>query len=119
MEQSVLVEAQGYAGPALYLDHDEEDQTTLRYLKKWGKPPLPLRRRYLDDIYGILEGVRLGLGRAVVPLHLLHGEERLRILNPERKISSPVYLIHYRQPYFSKLDQLLLKTLQDGCRSFL
>jgi len=40
-----------------------------------------LQRLYLDDIHGFLEGLKLRLGKAVVPGHLIHKKDGLVILN--------------------------------------
>jgi DNA-binding transcriptional LysR family regulator len=108
-ERSVLVQKRGYKGPEIYLDHDEDDSTTLRFLKK--KSAARIARRYLGDIYGIIDGVRLGLGKAVLPLHLTSGVSDLEILDPDRTLSVPVVLHHYEQPYYSKLHLAIVAAL--------
>jgi DNA-binding transcriptional LysR family regulator len=72
-EQNVLVEKENYKGPDIYLDHNETDETTLKYLRKFGSAK-KLSRRYLDDVYGLLDGVKLGLGKAILPVHLILSE---------------------------------------------
>ena len=53
------------------LDHDSRDATTNSYFKL--KPELAKneKRRSLDDVYGLIDGMKLGMGRAVLPLHLI------------------------------------------------
>jgi hypothetical protein len=51
-----------------------------------------IERRYLDDIYGLIDGVKLGLGRAVLPQHLIKGVAGLTVANSERTLSIPVVL---------------------------
>lgn len=68
-EENVLVQKRGYKGAEIYIDNDEDDLTTLQYLKK--RPSAQLNRRYLDDVYGFMDGVRDGLGRAILPMHLI------------------------------------------------
>jgi DNA-binding transcriptional LysR family regulator len=116
-EKSVLVQKRGYTGPEIYLDHDESDLTTAKYLRK--KTATGLRRCYLDDIYGILDGVRLGLGRAVVPVHLVSKRTELEVLDPGRVLSVPVVLHHFRQPFYSKLHQAVVSALVERCPRFL
>lgn len=114
-EHNVLVEKKGYKGPDVYLDHHEGDEITLRYLKLAKKDAKRPARHYLDDVYGLLDGVRAGLGRAVLPLHLLHDIEGLRILAPELILKTPVVLNFYRQPYYSRLHQVVVETLKRDC----
>ena len=50
----------------------------------------------MDDIYGIIDGVRLGLGKAVVPVHLVSKIADIEIVDlarePGRALSDAVYL---------------------------
>lgn len=107
-EQNVLVESKDYDGPDVFLDHDENDLTTINYLKKFKLPTKNIKRLYLDDIHGIIVGVRQSLGRAIVPLHLVQEEKSLRVLNPKDVLEVPVYLYYYTQPYYSNLHQALV-----------
>lgn len=113
IERSVLVQKRGYCGPEIYLDHDEDDLTTVRYFRK--KSPAGLKRRYLDDIYGIIDGVRLGVGRAVVPMHLVSKSPDIEVVDPGKMLSVPVILHYYEQPYYSKLHQAVVDALAERC----
>lgn len=113
-EQYVLVERKGYDGPEIYLDHDEEDTTSVAYLKLAKKKSAKLRRFYVDDIHGILEGVRAGLGRAVLPLHLVKGTPDLRVIEPEIVLRSPVVIHYDRRGYYSHLHERVIDTLSDN-----
>ena len=113
-EKNVLVEKKGYAGPDVFLDHDECDQTTLNYFKLHKKRNPKIDRRYLDDIYGVLDGTRLGLGRAILPRHLLLNQNDLRILSPEVVLETPVYLAYFKQPYYSRLHESLVAIFEKG-----
>ena len=108
LEKNVLVQKRGYSGPDIYLDHDEEDQTTLQYLKI--KNASSLNRRYLDDIYGVIDGVKNGLGKAVVPLHLVHSLREIEILHPEKSMKSGVFLHFHEQTFYSRLHQEVVRS---------
>lgn len=126
-ERCVLVQKRGYRGPDVYLDHDEKDVTTFRYFESgsaskarsaWRKKSAAgLQHRYLDDIYGIIDGVRLGLGRAVLPLHLIQGASDLEVLEPRRTFDVPVVLHHYEQPYTTRLHEAVTRALKGLERS--
>lgn len=118
IEHNVLVEKKDYSGPDIYLDHDEKDQTTTAYLRQI-KIKGPLHRRYLDDVYGLIDGVKLGLGRAVLPIHLIGREKSLRILHPKQSQDIGVHLHYFKQPFYSKLHQLIVKELTASASSFL
>jgi DNA-binding transcriptional LysR family regulator len=110
-ETNVLIQKKGYKGPDVFLDHDEEDTTTVKYLgKKAGKFP----RHFLDDIYGIIDGVQLGLGRAVVPRHLIRDKKDIEIVNPTKTLLIPVFLHCYEQPFYSKLHEAVVQALTNA-----
>lgn len=111
-ERNVLVERKGYKGPSVFLDHDENDQITARYLKMINLKT-QYRRNFLDDVYGLIDGVKLGIGRAVVPRHLIETESDLRIAN-DKELKIPIFLHYYSQPYYSKLHELVVKTLKEN-----
>ncbi len=110
-EQNVLVQKKGYRGPEVYLDHDENDRITVRYLKR--KSAAGLKRRYLDDVYGLMDGVRLGFGRAVLPLHLIEGHSDLQVVEPDRILTIPIVLHHYEQPFYSRLHKSVVDSLKN------
>ena len=115
-EKNVEVQKRGYQGAEIYLDHDEEDLTTARFLGK--KTTTGLQRRYLDDIYGILDGVRFGLGKAVIPVHLLSGSTEFEVLG-SRSLQTPVVLHYSAQPFYSKLHTAVVRTLSKNAGRFL
>ena len=96
----------------IYLDHDEKDEVTLKYLKQFKMKSKEMERFYLDDIYGLLEGVKNGLGMAVLPKHLIKHERAIEILHEDQCLEIPVYLYFFTHPYYSKLHHEFLKTLE-------
>ncbi len=103
-EISVLVESRKFDDiPDVYLDHHPEDRTTIEYLKIHEDKIQKLNRSYYDDINGILAAVDAGLGRAVIPLHILNEYKSLHAVRGERKLKVPVYLCFLKQPFYSKL----------------
>jgi DNA-binding transcriptional LysR family regulator len=113
-EENVLVESKnGSLREHVYLDHDSDDKTTLRFHEAQGKKmPEKFARSYLDDIYGILDGAAMGWGRAVVPLHLLEGRRDLRVVKNFKSLKTPVVLHYYKQPYYSELFNQALTCLE-------
>ncbi len=109
VETNVQVQKRGYQGRDVFLDHDEEDTTTLDYFKQ--KDRGKIQRQYLDDIYGIIDGVRLGLGKAVVPKHLIDGMPDIEIVNPSKTLLAPVILHYYEQPFYSRLHEAVVQAL--------
>jgi DNA-binding transcriptional LysR family regulator len=114
-EMNILVESVKHRSPEIFLDHDSNDQTTTRYLKKAGiRKSSP--RRFLDDVYGLIDGVKAGLGRAVIPWHLITDDPEIRILDLKNQILFPVNLYFYKKSYPSKLHGEVLKHLNAGAK---
>ena len=116
-EKNVLVEKKNYKGEDIYLDHDENDQTSIRYLQMIGKKKKP-QRQYLDDVYGLIDGARLGLGKAVVPRHLIKGSKDLVIVS-KKNLIFPVILHYHQQPFYSRLHQTVVSTLKAESAKYL
>lgn len=97
-----------------FLDHDESDMTSLNYLKL--KKGASVKRHYVDDINGVIEGVRLGLGDAVLPEHLIRDLSDLEIVKGSSYMKSKVYLTSYERLIPSKLstefERLLIQEAQ-------
>ncbi len=113
-EKNVLVEHKNYIGSDIFLDHDAQDMTTINYLKKSKQPYKDLQRLYLDNVFCIIEGVRLKLGRAVLPLHLVKNEKDFLIINTLQQLEIPVYLYYFNQPYYSRLHTETVEALKIG-----
>jgi DNA-binding transcriptional LysR family regulator len=118
-EQNILVEKRGYSGPEVFLDHDEDDQTTYNYFKQAKSPKKRLERLFFDDVYGILDAAIAGIGRAVLPIHLVKGEKNLAICKPQTALRVPVYLHFYSQPYYSRLHEEVVAALSENAHKFL
>lgn len=103
-EVNVLVESKKFDDiPEVYLDHHPDDRTTIEYLKIHDAKVQKLNRSYYDNINGILAATDAGLGKAVIPLHILREYKSLQVVRGERKLKSPVYLCFLKQPFYSKL----------------
>lgn len=117
-EIDVLTEKKGYRGPDIYLDHDENDQTTSKYFRLKGIKK-KIHRRYLDDVYGLIDGVKNGLGRAILPVHLIRKEKDLKIVDRKTAIKFPVFLHYHRQPFYTHLHNEIVSHLKLHCSKFL
>ena len=112
-EDNVLVESNIIKNKNCYLDHDFHDVTTSSYFKL--RPELRTSKttyRYLDDVYGLLDGVSLGLGRAILPKHLIKNRKDLKILYPKTKLRVPIYLSYYENEYATEFDRVILENLR-------
>jgi len=101
----------------IILDHDSEDSTSEAFFrsqkgqsKKDGKPHW--HRSFLDDIYSIIDGVKMGWGRAVVPRHLVKNEKQIKLVKGYQPLMVPVYLNYFEQSYYTKLFVKIKETLR-------
>jgi DNA-binding transcriptional LysR family regulator len=116
-EELVLVESRSVRSrDDVYLDHDPEDTTTLRYLGRNGVKIRYVRRSFFDDVYGVLDAAIAGFGRAVVPRHLLVGTagDALRVVPDMKPARSPVVLHHFRQPSYTRAHVAVREAIVGG-----
>lgn len=118
-EKNVLVQHKKYQGEDIYLDHDEMDEVTIKYLKQAKLKTKDIKRQYLDDIHGLIHGVEQHLGKAVLPLHLIKDKTHFEILDKSQILEIPVYLYYYAQPYYSNLHHKVVGALKDSFAKYL
>lgn len=111
-EEYVVIESTKFEAPEdLYLDHGPHDNATESYFQAQANAPKTWRRSFMGDVYGIINGVELGLGRAVMSRHLIEGNNKVRILKGFKKYQRPITLNYFEQPYYSKLHQEIVRCL--------
>lgn len=96
-ERNVLIESALRATSIdCYIDHNPRDNfTELYFLRQTGATAPTMKRNYFDDIYGVIDAVAAGIGRAIAPIHLVHDDRRVRILPNQKPFDVDVFL-HYR-----------------------
>jgi DNA-binding transcriptional LysR family regulator len=117
IERNVLIESSRYAQRTdCYIDHDPRDNFTERFfLIQTGATVPKMLRAYFDDIYGLIDAVSEGVGRAVVPIHLIRPEHHVRLVPGFRPYEVPVFLHFHSQPYYTKLQRAVIDTLSREC----
>ena len=117
VERNVLIESARHAGREdCYIDHEPRDNFTERFfLIQTGATVPKMLRAYFDDIYGLIDAVSEGVGRAVVPIHLLRPEHHVRLVPGFRPYEVPVFLHHHTQPYYTRLQRAVIDTLTHEC----
>lgn len=110
-ETNVLIENSQEIGiKDVYLDHGISDYFNESLLKKQSTfPNQPVKRAFVGDVYGVIDGIGLGLGRGTVPLHLLRKTENIRLVRDFKPIITPC-LLHYSNS--SCLSELHLKVIE-------
>lgn len=100
----------------IFLDHDETDATTSGYFKI-ARQQIPTKKRYLDDVYGLVDGVKQELGSAILPQHLAD-KKTMRLKNKQISLDVPIYLCYRTAPYYTKIHQLVIKELKKAFKYF-
>lgn len=117
IERNVMIESARYHGREdCYIDHEPRDNFTERFfLIQTGATVPKMLRAYFDDIYGLLDAVSEGVGRAIVPLHLIKPEHEVSLVPGFKPYEVPVFLHHHRQPYYTKMHNAVIQTLRKEC----
>jgi DNA-binding transcriptional LysR family regulator len=119
-EEFVVIESAKY-DPAsdIYLDNGPEDNATEDFFRQQVRAPKVLRRSFMGDVYGIIDGVEKGLGKAVMSKHLIKQNKAVTIKDGYKKYTRSVTMSYFDQPYYSKLMTRILHELKENCVHFL
>jgi DNA-binding transcriptional LysR family regulator len=117
VERNILIESTRFdVRPDCYIDHEPRDNFTERFfLSQTGSTVPRMQRAYFDDIYGLIDAVSQGIGRAVVPVHLVRPEHEVRAVAGYRPFEVPVLLQYHKQSYYTKLQRAVIDTLSREC----
>ena len=117
VERNILIESTRYeVRPDCYIDHEPRDNFTERFfLSQTGSTVPRMERAYFDEIYGLIDAVSQGVGRAVVPAHLILSEHKVRAVPGYRPYDVPVFLHFHRQPYYTRLQETVRDSLVQRC----
>ncbi|MBA4378957.1 MAG: hypothetical protein C0395_09965 [Gemmatimonas sp.] len=114
-ERYVVVESARRASPPdIYLDNDPDDDVTRWFFA--GRTDAPdYRRAFMSDVYGILDGVAQGLGRAVVPRHLVRRGSGVREIEDFSMRHVDIFLHHYTVAAPASLHKQVVAALVGEC----
>lgn len=119
-EEYVLIQSTSKnARPDVYLDYDEADTITADFFKLQKQKAKKIQRNFVGDIYSIFDGVKMGLGRAVVPLHIAEEMKGLEVVGGYSAMKIPVYLGYYTQAFYTRLQERAIETLKSGATDYL
>jgi DNA-binding transcriptional LysR family regulator len=119
-EEYVMVESRDHeVADDIFLDHDPQDPMTAQFFALQDGTPNNYKRSFMDEIYGICDGVALGLGRAVISRHLIARDSRLVVSPGYQSMRVPVFLHFLAQPFYTELHKQVVSALQDGCPGLL
>jgi len=103
----------------IFLDHDPEDRTSYSFFQRQNINNIVNERRFYDDIYGIIDSVKLGLGQAIVSEHLISHIKEIEIVTYRKNISNPVYLYFHKNRYSTKFHEQIIQLLKNETDKYL
>lgn len=111
-EEYVIIESKDLK-PAgnIFLDHTSQDNATESYFR-FMDMKLDYKRSFMGDVYSIIDGVALGLGRAVMSKHLVEKDGRFKIKRQKKRYVRPIVLSFVRQNYYGPLHGEVVKKLR-------
>ena len=81
--------------------------------------PRKLTRSFMGDVYGILDGVELGFGNAIMSKHLVKGHSNVVHDSRYKEYKMPVTLHYYEQPFYTSLFKEVRECLILNCKKLL
>jgi len=105
--------------PPIFLDHDAHDMTTYRFFAAQNKQNFEFDRCFYDDVYGLLDGVRMGFGEAIISKHMVKQNDVIEIVPHQQEPQSPVILCYIKNRYLSSLQKEVIEFLQVNVPKFL
>jgi DNA-binding transcriptional LysR family regulator len=110
-EENVLVASKKHKMIETFLDHDSHDETTSAYFRQNKIKLKPKRMSYMDDVYGLIDGVREGFGKAILPRHLIVGDSNFVVLDPDKTLKVKTFLQYYKRPFYRRAHEEVLDHL--------
>jgi len=119
-EEYIVIESLEYTCPDnIYLDNSPEDTATEQFFHSQEGSPPKYERRFMGETYGIIAGVEAGLGRSVMPVHLLSGRPHLKKVEGFNLYKREITLHYKKQSYYSQLHKQVVENLIESCGSYL
>lgn len=111
--------AQRHSETPCFLDHDPEDTTTFNFFAAQRIEKFEFDRSFYDDVYGLLDGVRMGFGEAIISRHMLLNDEMLEVVPHPVEYQTPVVLCYIKHRYLSTLQQAVISHLSENVSGYL
>lgn len=105
-EEYVVIESAKLKTPTdLYLDHGPNDSATEDFFNTQTNAPKNYRRSFMGDVYGIIDGVELGLGRAVMSKNLIINNKKIKQVKGFKTYTKDITINYFEQPFYSLLHK--------------
>lgn len=118
-EEYVVIESARHAPPDdVYLDHGPHDKATESFFGAQKNAPPSYRRSFMGDVYGILDGVEQGLGRAIMSKHLMSERKNIKTVSGYKKYTREVVAHYFKRPYYPRLHTGVVSELRQKAPSY-
>jgi len=114
VEENVYITPKSGAYPKVFLNHDPDDPTTERFFALQKRKPGSYQQSYFDDVYGIIDGVRNGMGKAIVSRHLVANMNGIVIQKGFVPLRDPIVLHYYSSPFTSRKHDVVVEAIKTG-----
>ncbi|RKX80471.1 MAG: hypothetical protein DRP58_13170 [Spirochaetes bacterium] len=119
-EEYIVIESLKYTCPDnIYLDNSPEDTATEHFFNAQSSKMPKYERRFMGETYGIIAGVEAGLGKSVMPIHLLSGRPHLKKVEGFDIYKREITLHYKKQSYYSELYKMVIEQLTGNCEKYL
>ncbi|MBO9491625.1 LysR family transcriptional regulator [Endozoicomonas sp. G2_1] len=105
--------------PPCFLDHDVHDMTTYDFFAEQGMQDLEFDRSFYDDVYGLIDGVKMGFGEAVASKHMVVEGDLIEIVHHKNKVQLAIVLSYVKNRYVSDLQKRVIEHLRDNMPQYL
>jgi DNA-binding transcriptional LysR family regulator len=110
-EEYVLVESKKHLNiPEIFFDHTQLDNATNSFFDYQGLKK-NYSRKFVGDVYGIIDCIKSGLGKAVMSKHLVDEDTQLKIIKCKKCYKRPLVLSFIQQNYYSPIHSKVLEIL--------
>jgi DNA-binding transcriptional LysR family regulator len=121
-EEYVVIRSKRYSDRSdVFWDHGPHDNATESFFAAQSKSSFEYRRAFMGDVYGIIDAVKHGLGRAVMSKHLVVNslKKDIEIVRGFKKYQRPIQLCYYEQKFYSVLQSAVQNELVKNARQYL
>jgi DNA-binding transcriptional LysR family regulator len=119
-EEYIVIESLEHSCPHdIFLDNSHDDTATEQFFNAQTGTIPTYKRRFMGETYGIIAGVEAGLGRSVMPIHLLTGRPHLKKVEGFEIYRREITLHYKKQSYYSELHKQIVLKLVSSCGSYL
>lgn len=109
----------GNACQRCFLDHDVYDTTTYDFFAQQGMHDEEFDRSFYDDVYGLIDGVRMGFGEAIVSKHMIVEDDEIEIVPHSNQVQHAIVLNYIKNRYVSELQNKVIEQLCQNIPKYL